>query len=60
MKPTHILSVKQRKGEGRGKIGVGWLNEDGSMSVSLNPCVVLSSNDDVIITLFPVDQEQPK
>ena len=29
------------------------------MSVTLNPCVSLTSHDDVIINLFPIDMEPP-
>jgi hypothetical protein len=53
--PTHLLKVKERDGKGKTTIGVGWLNEDGSMSIALNPCVALTSHDDVMINLFPVD-----
>ena len=62
MKPTHLLKVKEREGEGKTTIGVGWMRTDGSMSVSLNPCVVLSWQDNVIINLFPIedDGEQPQ
>jgi hypothetical protein len=51
--PTHVLKVKERRGSAKGEVGVAWLNEDGSLHVILNPCVVLSWNDDVHITLFP-------
>jgi hypothetical protein len=54
--PTHVLSVKQKRGDRKTpRIGVGWLNADGSISISLNPCVVLTSKDDVFVTLFPID-----
>ena len=35
-KPTHVLKVKEREGNGKTTIGVGWLNDDGSMSISLH------------------------
>ena len=53
--PTHVLKVKQRDGKASGRVGVGWLNEDGSMTLSLDPCVVLSWKDDVMINAFPVE-----
>ena len=28
--PTHLLKVKERNGNGKSTIGVGWLNKDGS------------------------------
>ena len=57
-KPTHLLKVKQRDGDGKTTVGVGWLNEDGSMSLALNPCVVLSWTDNVMINAFPVELEK--
>jgi hypothetical protein len=53
--PTHVLKVKEKPpGKTVTHAGRGWLNEDGSMSIQLNPCIVLSSRDEVFITLFPV------
>jgi hypothetical protein len=57
-RPTHRLSVKSRTDRGQGVIGAGWMREDGSISISLNPCVVLSHDDDVMIFLFPNDEER--
>lgn len=61
-KPTHLLKVKEREGEGKTTIGAGWMRQDGSVSIVLNPCVVLSWQDNVIIHLFPIedDGEQPQ
>lgn len=56
-RPTHQLKVKEREGHGQTTIGVGWANKDGSISIRLSPCVVLSSRDEVFITLFPIDRE---
>jgi hypothetical protein len=50
-KPTHSLSVKLNDGTS-GTIGAGWLNEDGSISIQLNPCVVLDRRDVQHLTLF--------
>ena len=57
-KPTHVLKVKEREGNGKTRIGVGWLNDDGSMSISLHSCVILTWKDNVMINLFPVDGEK--
>lgn len=51
--PTHDLCVKEREGDGRGKIGAAWLWADGSVTIKLNPCVILQSTDNVTIKLFP-------
>lgn len=56
--PTHRLSVKERDGNGRCVVGAGWLDENGSISIRLNPCVAITSHDDVIIMLFPVEKRR--
>ena len=53
--PTHRLCVKHRVTGATGVIGAGWLNEDGSVSLALDPCVVIAATDNVFLTLFPVD-----
>lgn len=50
-KPTHDLSVVLKDGT-RGKVGCGWLNEDGSISIQLETCVVLESKDIQHLALF--------
>jgi hypothetical protein len=52
-RPTHRLSVKERNGKNSTIIGVGWMDQDGTVAIKLNPCIVLSSKDDVLIRLFP-------
>ena len=49
--PTHDLKVVLHDGTS-GTVGAGWLNEDGSISVQLNPCVVLDRRDVKHLTLF--------
>ncbi len=57
--PTHLLKVKERNGKRACTIGVGWW-KDGTMSIQLNPCVVLKWTDDVLINLFPIDEKYPE
>jgi hypothetical protein len=59
-KPTHELSVKDTTSADRGKIGVGWLHDDGSMTVKLNPCVTISYDNlrGKVLTLFPIRSEE--
>lgn len=37
-----------------GVIGCAWVNEDGSLSIKIDPFVTVSGGDDLIITAFPV------
>lgn len=54
MKPTHRLRVLDKETNQKGTAGAGWLNKDGSISIVLDPCVVLSGDrKNIVITLFP-------
>lgn len=58
-RPTHALVVKRKNGDGPGRrIGVGWMNNRGWISLKLNPCVVISHNDDVYLNIYPTDQNR--
>lgn len=60
-KPDYIIKVKERDPEeGKearpgGRVGVGWRNEDSSISIQIDPGVVLDYrlSADHLITLFP-------
>ncbi len=39
-----------------GRVGAAWKNEDGSLSIVLDPFVTLVAADDLIITVFPIDR----
>jgi hypothetical protein len=51
--PDYVVKVKERNSEARTQIGAAWAREDGSVTIKLNPCVVISWKDDVYITLYP-------
>lgn len=53
--PTHRLRLLDKE-SGRGAtVGAGWLNKDGHITINLNPGVRLSWDDNVTLTLWPVD-----
>jgi len=57
-KPDYRVGVKTKQGAGKsgqGTIGAAWKEDDGTISIVLNPCVVLRFEDDVVIRLFPND-----
>lgn len=58
--PTHTLSFLNKDTQEKGKIGVGWHNPNGSISIKLNPMVVLQQPAEVILTLFPVSEYDKK
>ncbi len=58
-KPTHKLRVLLKGSKRTTTVGAAWQRDDGSFSITLDPCVVLSWNDPVTISLFPVDKDVP-
>lgn len=57
-KPTHRLKLLHAPSQRTSEVGVGWLNEDGSISVVLQVGVTLDWRDkqDCVLTLFPIDR----
>jgi len=53
-RPTHVVTVKVKDGDSpAAKVGVAWMNDQGWMSVKLNPCVSLTDRDDIYINIYP-------
>ena len=59
MKPTHRLKILDKTNDNRGIVGAGWENEDGSITIVLEPAVVLNYENlkDKVLTLFPVNRD---
>jgi len=58
-KPDYNLCVKPKNGPGvNNRVGAAWKDEQGRISIKLNPCVVISHLDDVWIGLFPAEKPQ--
>jgi hypothetical protein len=55
-KPDYVLSVKVKDTTSKRRCGAGWLNDDGSVSIQLDPCTVLSWKDNIHITLFSAEK----
>lgn len=54
--PDYKVAVLDKSTEKRGNVGAAWDNNDGSISIVLNSCVVLDGNNvNLVITLFPND-----
>lgn len=56
-KPDYLLKVLHKHNNQRGTIGVAWRQSDGSISIAMNLCAVLTSDPDLVITLFPNDAD---
>lgn len=53
-KPEYRLKVYEKATGRSAEIGAGWLNGDGSISISLNLCTVLAPKEGMSINLFPI------
>ena len=56
--PDYDLSYLNKSTNEKGRIGVGWENDNGSISVKLNVLVRLESDPDMVLTLFPRNKRQ--
>jgi len=59
-RPHFDVCVKTKDGvvpERKGKIGAAWVQDNGSINIRLNTCVVLAESDNLIINLFPIKAE---
>lgn len=59
-KPDYRIWVTSPDSKIRGTIGGAWLNEDGSLNLKLDPCVVLGLIPGMTIKLFPSDSAPPE
>lgn len=57
-RPTHRLVIKQRDGKLQTFAGVGWQNEQGWISINLNPAIVLDFKDQHYISLYPIRYDE--
>lgn len=58
-KPAYNVKVMNKQtGEKSQKIGGAWVNRDGTISVILDPFVVIPGGQDILVTLFPNEEGQ--
>ena len=59
-KPEYqVKAMNKETGEKSQSIGGAWVNEkDSSISIKLNPFIVLASSPNLLITLFPTNEAQ--
>ena len=51
--PEYRLKILNKSTDKRNNdAGAGWVNKDGSISVILNPGIILTDNSDYVYTLF--------
>lgn len=60
-RPDYSVSFIMRGDDSqKGNIGVAWKNDNGRISIKLNPKVVLEWHPDLFITLFPEDGQKQR
>lgn len=58
-KPDYRLVIRDRETGWTTRAGAAWINESsGSISIRLNPCVRITPDDDVTISLWPADRKE--
>lgn len=59
-KPDFWFKAMNKNTNQKAKVGAAWQNQDGSISIDLNPFVVLSAPvaTDLVLTLFPIDRSK--
>ncbi len=55
-KPEYRLKVKHKVTNQTAEQGAGWVNEDGSITIKLDLCAVLTSDKELLVTLFPITE----
>jgi hypothetical protein len=55
-KPDFWVKALDKDTNEKAKIGAAWQNNDGSVSIDLNPFVVLAARKSLVITLFPISR----
>lgn len=55
-KPDFWLKAMNPASKEKGKVGAGWRNEDGSISIDINAFIVLKSSPDLNLTMFPIER----
>lgn len=51
--PDYDVAYLNKTTSQKGRIGAAWSNPDKTISILLNPCVVVQSGPDTVLTLFP-------
>lgn len=59
-KPDYVVKavIRQHEKDMKGKVGAAWVNPDGSISIDLNPFVVLEANSNLHIMMFKHDDKE--
>lgn len=56
-KPNYNVGALNKRTDEKNSVGVGWANDNGSISIRLDPFITLTSSPDLVITLFIKDKD---
>lgn len=56
--PDYIVKAMNKTTDQKQRIGVGWNGKGGSISIVLNMLTVVTSDPNIVITLFPNDMKE--
>lgn len=57
-KPDYKLHGMIKGTDEKNRIGAGWTNPDGSIRIKLDSFIAISSNPELVLTLFPEDRSK--
>ncbi len=57
-KPDYDVAAMNKATDEKARVGAAWLNEDGSISITLSAFTKLESSKDLVITLFPLKKKE--
>lgn len=55
-KPDFWLKAMDKDTNEKRKIGAGWRNQDGSISIDIDAFTILTSKPTLVLTLFPIER----
>lgn len=56
--PDYNVHAMDKRTDEKARVGAAWSNADGSVSIRLNPFVVLTSTSNLVLTLFVNDRKK--
>jgi len=58
-KPDYRVGALNKVTDAKNNIGAAWVNRDGSIAVVLDDFIVLEGSRNLLITLFPTQNDKP-
>lgn len=59
-KPTHRFKALNKETSETATLGAAWLNDDGTLTVKIDPFIVLTNAPGHVLTLFPEEGKEQR